>query len=370
MIKISLPNFKRVEKVRKEIEFVNWKFDEVRANEFLQSSLLSKPLMFEKVVETNYQIMASMLETLNKFVKRRTLIIRNSDQVTLPLIQKLKNKKNRLQKVWSKNRNALNWVNFIRASREMKKEVKRVKNNLIKGRLNKGPKEFWMQINQMMGKENNILDKIIENGEEIRDKRLIADKFVEFFTSKVNNLLGDYVPSVIPKFPSDTIPFSEEEVDKAFQRLSNKKSSGMDNISGYFLKLMKPTLLPYLVRLFNLIMKEGTIPSTWKIAKISPVYKKGSKTEIGNYRPVSNLNAISKLFELCLLIRMELLDFDFLMGNFQHGFRKGHSTDTAVLDLIENITPEVENKKLVCVYSADLTAAFDLLRKEILIHNS
>jgi len=354
-------------KIEKEFKFINWKFDEFEANEFLQMSLVAKPIKFENVVESNYQIMASVLGTLSKFVKRRTLIIRNSDQVTSPLIQRLKNRKNRLQKIWSKDRCSINWVNFIRSSRDMKREVRRVKNNIIKSRLNKGPKEFWSQINQMMGKDNNILDKILDNGEEIGDKKVIADKFIDYFTSKVNNLLDNYVPLNIPKIQSEIIPFSDEEVDKAFQHLSNKKSSSMDNVSGYFLKIMKPTLLPNLVELFNLIMKEGTVPSTWKIAKISPVFKKGNRTELGNYRPVSNLNAVSKLFELCLLIRMEQLDFDYLMGSFQHGFRKLHSTDTAILDLVENVTQEVECKRLVCVYSVDLTAAFDLLRKEILI---
>lgn len=367
VVKTCLPKFKSVDKIRKEIEFVDCNFDVAKANEFLKQSLQSKPIMFEKVEESNYQIMASLQDTLSKFVRRRTLVIRNADQVISPLIQKLKNRKNRLQKVWLKERNAISWVNFIRSSRELKKEVRKVRNNQIKNRLGKGSKEFWAQVNQLMGKENLILDKIVENGNEISDKTVISNSFINFFTSKINRILGDYEPSEIPRLPGEITLFNQKDIDKAFQRLSNKKSVGMDNLSGFFLKLLKPTLLPYFEKLFNLILVDNSVPTTWKIARITPVFKKGCKTNVGDYRPVSNLNSISKLFELCILERFEALDFDNLMGKFQHGFRKGHNTETAILDLMENITTEVELKKFVCVYSADLTAAFDLLRKEALI---
>lgn len=208
---------------------------------------------------------------------------------------------------------------------------------------------------------------IIEN-EECENESRIADHFINFFTSKVDVLIGDYSPDLIS---FDNIPdfelFSVNEVTSAFSKLSNKKSAGMDAISGFFLKIFVTQLVPYLVHLFNLIAVKGQIPNLWKVAKIIPVHKKGDTKTFGNYRPVSNLLSVAKVFELCLLERMLRLDEDALFGSFQHGFRRGHSTTTAVVDLINEITTQREDGKLVAVYSADLTAAFDVLRKEILI---
>jgi len=94
------------------------------------------------------------------------------------------------------------------------------------------------------------------------------------------------------------------------------------------------------------------------------VHKKGPTNLLENYRPVSNINSIAKLYELCVLQRLESFDQDESLGYAQHGFRKRHSTTTAVVEIVDSICEARENKNLVAIYSADLTAAFDILRKE------
>jgi len=207
------------------------------------------------------------------------------------------------------------------------------------------------------------------NGQEEKNLDRITNHFVEFFTNKVNGLLGDYEPDTNNYPPgADFIPFSNVEVLKGFDRLSNKKSSGMDGLSGFFIKKFKSILTPYLADFFNKIVHSNIIPSLWKIAKISPVHKKGSKLEVSNYRPVSNLLSLAKLFELCLLGRMENLDQDMIHSVSQHGFRKNHSTTSAVVEIVDSISGELDARNAVGVYSVDLTAAFDLLQKERLIN--
>jgi len=163
------------------------------------------------------------------------------------------------------------------------------------------------------------------------------------------------------------VPFHKNEVFKALSRLSNKKSHGMDCLSGFFIKKFASILVEPLTVLFNRVIKDNEIPPTWKIAKISPVHKKGSLFDVANFRPVSNLPAISKVFELCLLQRLETFDTDALVSPNQHGFRKSHSTDTAVCEVMSLISEGLESGQKVGLYSADLTAAFDLLRKEELV---
>jgi len=86
-----------------------------------------------------------------------------------------------------------------------------------------------------------------------------------------------------------------------------------------------------------------------------------------NYRPVSNINSIAKIFEICVLQRLEEYDQDELIGLNQHGFRKHHGTDTAIADILQYVYEEKEKGKSVGIYSADLTAAFDLLQKDKLV---
>lgn len=137
-------------------------------------------------------------------------------------------------------------------------------------------------------------------------------------------------------------------------------------LSGFFMKKFSHVLVPVLTQLFNKAITTGRVPEIWKTAKITPVHKKGSESEIQNYRPVSNLLTIAKIFELCILQRLEKLDQDYLLGINQHGFRRNHSTDTAFASVVSAVSDIRDRKGIAVVYSVDLTAAFDMLRKEIL----
>jgi len=282
---------------------------------------------------------------------------------------KLKNWRNGLRKKWLKDKTALNWVNLIRASRILKREVNRVRKTKIKNSMMKGTREFWQEIKKLQGESTDLIDKLVVNGTEITNKDTIADTFVEFFTNKVNNLLGTYAPDTgsLGVGIEDFDPFCINEVKNSMKRLTNKKSSGLDGLSGFFIKHFVDTLAPYLTFLMNRLITNQSIPDLWKVAKIVPVHKKGPKTEVSNFRPVSNLLSIAKIYELCLLTRVEKLDQDQLHGMSQHGFRKEHSTATAVVEMVDYISSERDQKNLVGIYSVDLTAAFDLLTKEKLV---
>jgi hypothetical protein len=82
--------------------------------------------------------------------------------------------------------------------------------------------------------------------------------------------------------------------------------------------------------LFNRILNEGSIPDIWKKAIVTPVHKKGALDVVDNYRPVSGLCSLSKLFERCIL---ELMNTDEIEGEHQHGFRENRSTITAMLEI-------------------------------------
>jgi len=370
IMKLTCQDFIRPKKGKSFISVTNWNFDYLEANRYLRELLENMPLMTNySVHEMDYGIRASLSMTYRKFVRSRELVIRDSHEVTSIKIVRLKNRRNRLRKKWLKSKTAINFVNMVRETRLLRKEVRRVRKNLIRSNMSKSLKHFWQEINKLRGVYRNEVDSITINGEKTNDLRTIAGSFIDHFTNKVNNLLKNYVPYEPDSMNigMEKIPLTEKDVGSAFSRLSNKKSSGMDGLSGFFIKIFLKVLTPFLTTLFNMILDTGIIPSTWKIAKIIPVHKKGDINKVENFRPVSNINSISKVFELTILQRFEQLDQDLMLGSFQHGFRKEHGTDTAIAEVVNMISEGSDEGDLVGVYLADLTAAFDLLQKEKLV---
>ena len=88
-----------------------------------------------------------------------------------------------------------------------------------------------------------------------------------------------------------------KEVRAAFAKIKTAKSFGIDNIFSYFLKLALPFIENSLAFLFNTSIETSEFPDSWKVARVTPIFKEGDKTEKSNYRPISVLPVISRLFE-------------------------------------------------------------------------
>ena len=85
-------------------------------------------------------------------------------------------------------------------------------------------------------------------------------------------------------------------------------------------------------------MKSGTYPDALKVAKVIPIFKKGSQSSLNNYRPISVLSPINKIFEKLLYTRlMKYIDKSKLLYKYQYGFRKNHSTEHALIELVDQI---------------------------------
>lgn len=370
LIRVDIASYAKPEGNKQIRELINWNFDKELAKSYLKDWFESKSIMScNSVYQLDYWIRAGLISAFRKFVKIRRITVRSNEVISDKIIR-LRNKKNKLKKKWFADKNALNYVNMVRAARMLRKEVRRQRQKSLLYRISKGPKEFWGEVNKLRGVKNTDIKYIEKEGKKIVNDTEIADEFIEFFTGKVDRLLGNYSPS-IPTYEGgmeqECHDFSEVEIKNAFARLSNKKGSGMDNLSGFFVKIFETELTSPLAKLFNLIKSSLVVPPLWKIAKIFPVHKKGVISSVSNYRPVSNILSVAKLFELCILQRLESMDLDELMGTSQHGFRKKHSTVTAITEIIDTISEELDNKNTVGIYSADLTAAFDLLQKEKMV---
>ena len=117
------------------------------------------------------------------------------------------------------------------------------------------------------------------------------------------------------------------------------------------------------------ISKTGIFPGKLKIAKVIPLYKKGDSTQLGNYRPISLLPSISKVFEKVVYNQLSTyLSTNQLLYGSHNGFRKQHSTETATLELVDTLLQTLDSGKLSISIFLDLSKAFDTLDHTMLIN--
>ena len=121
-------------------------------------------------------------------------------------------------------------------------------------------------------------------------------------------------------------------------------------------------------KLMGMIYNTKTIPYQWKVARVLPLHKKGAKGNFKNYRPISNLCVATKIFEKCILKRIEILAAQGdLFTDKQHGFRKGRSTVSAARVLQREIAKAMDENNYVAVASLDLSSAFDVVNTNLLL---
>lgn len=217
------------------------------------------------------------------------------------------------------------------------------------------------------------------NGENISNHKQIADNFNKFFVeigpTLANKLDGTNLPSFHTYLMQDIRSHftfsmvSVPEIDKIIKKFASKTTEGHDGISMKIIKLLDLNFLSALSLIINQSLNTGIFPDDLKIAKVLPIYKKDDETLFDNYRPISILPAISKLFER--VVYNQLYDYfiqNKLLYYSQHGFRKLHSTETATLEFIDKILQHLDSGKLPIAIFIDLSKAFDTIDHRILLY--
>jgi len=164
-------------------------------------------------------------------------------------------------------------------------------------------------------------------------------------------------------------PVSTEEVRRLLTTMPSK-SSPLDVVPCSLLKSCADVFAPVIARLANLSMQTGQFPSRYKQAQVLPLSKKaGLDSSLpGNYRPISNLSTISKVLERLVLTRLRphlLASPNF--SQYQSAYRKGHSTETALLEVLDGVYTAADNRQVTVLISLDLSAAFDTVDHAIVL---
>ncbi|XP_046679234.1 uncharacterized protein LOC124366677 [Homalodisca vitripennis] len=205
------------------------------------------------------------------------------------------------------------------------------------------------------------------------------DDFNTFFIKSVEDIVSKFPQAAdvsldlgfLPT-PNCTLMEWEEVSPKLITALvknfRSSKSQDVYGMSGEVLKSVIDAIADPLCKAINCCLRFGVFPDYMKISRTIPIYKKGDHQELANYRPISIIPVLAKVMESVMKIQL-LKYFEennlFMVG--QHGFRRCHSTTTAILSLVEEITKAFEEGESMALTLCDLSRAFDCVSHQLLL---
>ena len=216
--------------------------------------------------------------------------------------------------------------------------------------------------------------------QKLQNPKEIADKFNIFFAKIGENLANSIkytgtktVTSFLDKNISSRFhlgPINITQLEDIINSLKTKHSTGYDNLSPFLLKKIAISIKNPLLSIINKSILSGKFPERLKLAVVTPIFKGQDLDEhsFNSYRPVSLLPVISKVLEKAVYMQLyAYMTNNNLLTMSQYGFRKGHSTELAALELVDRIGKDLDNKTTPISVFLDLSKAFDTLDHKILI---
>ena len=245
--------------------------------------------------------------------------------------------------------------------------MQRWKNNIKKklkdGKI--GSKQWWNIVKDKQGqsRDETIPPLSLTNGDVALSTTDKINALAEHFATKMTVPHPHQQNPKMPVLCLDKIykvKTTEGEVHSILRGLDDKKATGPDGISTRLLRRCARELTPPLTTIFNACLEQQEWPREWKISSVVPIHKKGNKSEVKNYRPVSLLSVVSKVLEKIIATRLtHHLLANHLLSSRQFGFKKGYSAADLHLLLTTNWTTALDQGKKTCVFALDIEGAFD-----------
>ena len=285
----------------------------------------------------------------------------------------MRRKKNRAHRK-AKNLNTQNyWDKFKEARNTYNSKIKEAKLKDEECRAYKlknsekiSSKQWWRLAKSFVKKDktqSSLYPPISANNQTICDDQEKAEAFNEFFLTHSNiDVSNAPVPdsTTMVNETLSTVIITEKDLSDLLKSLDTNKATGPDQISQMMLKEAGDVIVPSLVKLFNLSLRSSKYPSEWKKAHVIPIFKKGDAAIIDNYRPVSILSCVGKLFERAVFKYV----YNFLRDSNaisikQSGFKPGDSTVYQLAHLYHLFSEAIDKQKDIRVVFCDISKAFD-----------
>ena len=233
------------------------------------------------------------------------------------------------------------------------------------------PKNFWNFVKQKNRQCNSIPSVMRYGDSEMVSPNDIVNAFSDYFSKSFLDNSCNTSPAHIHQTNnvSNTLhvsEVSERKVTKAIKHLKVSPTAGPDSIPSFLMKDCATILCKPLTIIFNLILKTSTYSQKWKLSRVTPIFKKGSRNDVTKYRPITIIDNFAKVFEI-LLHSLIYDHVSTLLSCRQHGFVKGRSTVTNLFLMTQFVSECVDRQSQVdCIYF-DFSKAFDRMNHEILL---
>ena len=203
-------------------------------------------------------------------------------------------------------------------------------------------------------------------------KKKLNCSIISFVGSQTLILRGNNTPDIEERILDignfDNLEVTHAEILDQLSILNTSKAYGLDQISPRFLREARTELAPILVVLFNLSLKASRFPKIWKRSTVIPLHKKDSKNEINNYRPVSLISIVAKVFEKVIFKHFyNHLHDNFLLSPNQSGFLPGRSSVTQLIEICDVMCKALDKGKEIRIIFLDISKAFDKVWHEGII---
>ena len=264
----------------------------------------------------------------------------------------------------------------LKIAQKENENAKRYYEQNLAANIKKDSKSFFAYIRSKQRTKDNVGPLKDSIGRIITDDREAANILNEYFSSVFTTEDCAHIPVPGKLFQKNieegliSVEITEEMVSEKLQKININKCPGVDEIHPKMLLELKAYLVKPLTSIFKTSLEQGIVPLDWKDAGIVPLFKKGKRDDPKNYRPISLTSIIGKILESIIKDSMlEHLEQHKLIRDSQHGFTRGRSCLTNLIDFMEVVTSMLDEGDPVDMVYLDFAKAFDkvphqrLLRK-------
>ena len=278
-------------------------------------------------------------------------------------------------KRYMESNNSIRWREYVKDRNKYDKterDERRKYEKSLATDIAENPKAFFNYVNSRLTVRPEIAALRNENGVMIFDDKEISNICNRYFHSVFNKPTeGEEMPemNVLCEDSIRNITITPNMVEKQLDKLNKFKACGPDNIHPHVLKETASAICLPLSIIFNESLQIGQTPDDWKMANVSPIFKKGDRNDPANYRPVSLTSQVCKVMEAIIKVSIfdHMVDKN-LLADEQHGFRTGRSCLSNLLSTIEDWTHILDQRDCVDVAYLDFKKAFDLVSHNHLLY--
>jgi Reverse transcriptase (RNA-dependent DNA polymerase)/Endonuclease-reverse transcriptase len=323
--------------------------------------------------EETWQLLKARIEQLTRtHVPTVVHKIRKSDWMTNEILQLVRRKR----RLWKKAKHGQATEEYNEVAKDLKYKIRAAKRNLEKRLANEtsgNKKPFYNYVKKKTKSTETVGPLKNGDGIMIHENSEMAEELNKQFSSVFTRDTGNDTATAQQHQARSKLNKSFITTGKVKQQIKKLKkfgAAGPDGITAQLLKECSEEISPVLAMLYRKSMDQCSVPTDWKNANVVPIFKKGSKSDASNYRPISLTCICCRMMES--IIKEDIvahLDRNRIIAKSQHGFQKNRSCTTNLLEFLEKVTEAADSGQPVDVVYLDFAKAFDkvpharLLRK-------